>query len=83
MLTKHIFSIFFTAPMTRFNFLMAHLRFDNAGVRDEANREDKFAPAREILNLFNQACARAMQCGANLTVDEILYPNRGRGFTFK
>jgi hypothetical protein len=59
------------------------LRFDNAGVREAAKRHDKFAPARKILTLFNQACGKAMQCGANLTVDENLYPNRGRGFSFK
>ncbi len=75
--------IFFMAVMIRFKFLLAHLHFDNAAVWDAARRHDRFAPAREILTLFNKACAKNMQCGANLTVDETLYPNRGRGFSFK
>jgi hypothetical protein len=71
------------AAIVRFKFLLSHLRFDNAGIREQAKKRDKFAPAREILTLFNLACAKAMQCGTSLTVDETLYPNRGRGFTFK
>jgi hypothetical protein len=38
---------------------------------------------REVFELFNDGCARALQCGPEICVDETLYANRGRGFSFR
>jgi hypothetical protein len=39
----------------RFKFLLAHLRLDDKALREEARGHDKFAAAREIFELFNEA----------------------------
>ena len=39
-------------------------------------RHDKFAPARELLTLFNIELARHVQVGPYLVQDETLYPFR-------
>jgi hypothetical protein len=69
--------------LKRFQFLMSHLRLDNIVDREEGKLHDKFQPAREIFELFNEACTEALQCGDQLCVDESLYRNFGRGFSFK
>jgi hypothetical protein len=38
---------------------------------------------RQVFDYFNDACSRALQCGPELCIDETLYANRGRGFSFK
>ena len=38
---------------------------------------------REVFELFNDACSRALQCGPDMAVDETLYAYRGRGLAFK
>jgi hypothetical protein len=38
----------------RFQFLLSHIRLDNIADRDEARLHDKFAPAREVFELFNE-----------------------------
>ncbi len=42
-----------------------------------------FCTFRRVFELFNNACSRALQCGAEICIDETLYANRGRGFSFK
>lgn len=79
------YSPVFAAAMSynRFCFLLSHLRLDDASLRREARLHDKFAAARQILDLFNLQLAKAMQCGALLCFDESLYPNRGNGYGFR
>jgi hypothetical protein len=72
-----------TMSCARFKFLLSHLRLDDKADRDRARERDKFAPAREVFNIFNEACTEHLQCGGELCFDETLYPNRGRGFSFK
>lgn len=72
-----------TMSIQRFKFLLSHIRFDDINLREEACSHDKFAPAREIFELFNAACTKALQCGPELAFDETLYANFGRGFGFK
>jgi hypothetical protein len=31
---------------------------------------------REVFELFNDACSRALQCGPEICIDETLYKNR-------
>jgi hypothetical protein len=69
-----------TMSLNRFRFLLSHLRFDDITVREEARKHDKFCAAREVFELFNDACTAALQCGESICVDEGLYPTRGRGF---
>lgn len=58
------------AAFNRFKFLLAHLRFDDATIREEARLQDKFAPARwawpfmrqpadNILNIFYLSLVRS------------------------
>jgi hypothetical protein len=72
-----------TMSLKRFQFLLSHIRFDDITLREEGKRHDKFFPAREIFEEFNEACTEALQCGDQLCVDEDLYRNFGRGFDFK
>jgi hypothetical protein len=48
------YSPVFAATMSynRFVFLLSHLRLDNAAVREEARRHDKFAAARYLYEFF-------------------------------
>jgi len=46
-------------------------------------RHDKFAAARELIDLFNSELARHMQCGPYLANDESLFPYRGGRFGFR
>jgi hypothetical protein len=38
---------------------------------------------RACFELFNVACMKALQCGAELCIDETLFSSRGQGFSFK
>jgi hypothetical protein len=42
-----------------------------------------FCTFRRVFELFNNACSHALQCGAEICIDETLYANRGLGFSFK
>ena len=46
-------------------------------------RHDKFAAARELLELFNLQLAKQFQCGYYIVHNETLYPYRGSGFPFR
>jgi hypothetical protein len=69
--------------LKRFQFLLSHLRLDDIKVREQGKLHDKFQPAREVFELFNEACTEALQCSDQLCCDEDLYRNFGRGFGFK
>jgi hypothetical protein len=79
------YSPIFAATMSyhRFSYLLSHLRMDDRAKRDNARERDKFAAARELLELFNVQCAKAMQCDMYICFDETLYPNRGHGYGFR
>ena len=59
----------------RFEWLMRTLRFDN---REERDTEDRFAPIRDIWDMFISNCRRLYTAGPVVTVDEMLAPFRGR-----
>jgi hypothetical protein len=67
----------------RFRFLLSHLRLDCKASREEARVHDKFAACRELFEMFNEACTNALQVGPEMSFDETMYANRGRGFSFK
>jgi hypothetical protein len=79
------YSPVFAATMSanRFTFLLSHLRLDDIAVRDEARLRDKFAAARDLLEMFNIQLAKVMQCGEYLAFDETLYAHRGQGYGFR
>ena len=62
-------------PRARFMFLSTCLRFDNTETR---NRDDRFAPIRQVWELFIKNCTACYQPGRDTTVDEILLGFRGR-----
>lgn len=65
-------------PRERFKFLLRCIRFDNDNTREERAQSDKAAPIRDIWIMLNanlQKCYQPKQC---ITVDEQLFPFRGR-----
>lgn len=62
-------------PFKRFNFLTASLRFDIKATR---NAEDKFAPIRQIWDIFIGNCTKNYNASNMCTVDEQLHGFRGR-----
>jgi hypothetical protein len=68
--------------LKRFQFLLSHIRLDDIAVREERRLHDKFQPAREIFEMFNDACTEALQCGDQICIDEALYRTFGTGFDF-
>lgn len=62
----------------RFKFLIRCLRFDDAETREARKKDDKFAPVREVWDIFIRNCGRLYVPHVNLTVDEQLLGFRGR-----
>ena len=54
------------------------LRFDNRDTRAERRQVDKFAPFRELWNLFIDNCKKCYAVNSYVTTDEQLIPFRGR-----
>nr|XP_036220162.1 piggyBac transposable element-derived protein 4-like [Bactrocera oleae] len=68
--------------LTRFHNILRFLRFNDGNTRSERKKEDKEAPIRDVWTMFNLNLAQMYKPTANLTIDEQLYPYRGRtGFT--
>ena len=63
---------------TRFEFLNRCLRFDDPETRMDRRNADKFAPIRNIFDIFNENCRRMYSPGEYLTIDEQLLAFRGR-----
>lgn len=64
--------------INRFWSIIRFIRFDDANTREVRIKEDKAAPIRDIWTMLNanlSALYKPMEC---LTVDEQLYPYRGR-----
>lgn len=62
----------------RFEFLLNCLRFDDKSTREERKAQDKFAPIREIWDLFIQNCNKNYTPSEHVTIDEQLLGFRGR-----
>lgn len=61
----------------RFEFLMRCLHFDDPATRLERRAADKFAPIRNIFDIFNDNCQKLYSPGENLTVGQQLLGFRG------
>lgn len=62
----------------RFKLLLRFIRFDNEYTRAERIGLDKAAPIRDIWLMLNQNLAQGYKPHESLTVDEQLFPFRGR-----
>lgn len=68
-----------TMSLSRFREIQRSLRFDNPETRQSRLRNDKLAAVRLLLDAFATNCQRCFTPGeAGVTVDEQLYPYRGR-----
>lgn len=67
-----------TMSMNRYKFIMRFVTFDNKETRAERYKKDKFAAMRNFFEDWNVRCAEPVQCSAWVTIDECLYPSRGR-----
>ncbi|XP_067614094.1 piggyBac transposable element-derived protein 4-like [Eurosta solidaginis] len=62
----------------RFEFLVKFLHFDDRNTRDDRKKTDKFAPIRNIWELFIKQCRDLYKPGSYVTIDEQLLAFRGR-----
>ncbi|XP_011859481.1 PREDICTED: piggyBac transposable element-derived protein 4-like isoform X1 [Vollenhovia emeryi] len=67
-----------TMGNNRFRNIMRYIRFDDANTRQQGVREDKAAPIRDIWTMLNANLSQMYKPTENLTIDEQLYPFRGR-----
>ena len=63
-------------------FIKAMISFDDANMRQERWRTDRFAAFTEIFEEFNKFCANNMSPDDYIAIDETLYSTRG-GILFK
>lgn len=70
----------FRAAMShkRFLSLLRYIRFDDGRTREFRQQTDKAAPIRDVWNFMNQNLAKNYSPHENFTIDEQLYPYRGR-----
>lgn len=70
----------FRAAMSfdRFRALKRFIRFDNSRTREFRQKTDKAAPITDILNFLNENLANNYTPHECITVDEQLFPHRGR-----
>lgn len=64
--------------ISRFRQINRFIRFDNMNTRAERMNESKVAPILDIWLLLNANLRKMYRPSANLTVDEQLFPYRGR-----
>lgn len=67
-----------TMSIVRFYFLLTHIRFDDKSTRDIRKKSDKFAPFREIWDIFSNNCSKNYSLSEYATVDETLLSFRGK-----
>ena len=65
-----------TMSQNRFEFLLSILQFDEVETR--AERWDRFAAFRSFFKQFNEHCAMLRILSDFLSLDETLYPFRGK-----
>lgn len=70
----------FTATMShgRFTFLHSTITFDDFETRNKRFQGDRFAAIRNIFEMFNNNCSKALQPNEYLTIDETLYGCRNQ-----
>lgn len=62
----------------RFVFLCSIIQFDNIQDRNQRWEQDRFTAFRDFFNSFNDQCAQLRIPSDLLSLDETLYPYRGR-----
>lgn len=67
-----------TMSLHRYKLLLRSIRFDNGNTRANRNESSKPAAIDDLWLMLNANVERAYVPSANLTVDEQLFPNRGR-----
>ena len=64
--------------LSRFNFLLRAIRFDDRSTREERVKQDKFATIRKLWDDFIAQWVKSYIRGPHVTVDERLIAFRGR-----
>ena len=67
-----------TFGINRFWNIVRFIRFDDSNTREARIREDKAAPIPDIWNMLNSNLSSMYKPTEHLTIDEQLYPFRGR-----
>ena len=67
-----------TMSQNRFAFLLGMIEFDDHQSRAARWRVDRFTAIRDIFNMFNKRCALLRIPTEFLSIDETLYPYRGK-----
>ena len=67
-----------TMSLNRFKLIRTVLRFDNVSTRQGRLARDKLAAVRLLIDGFTTNSQKAMVPGESVTIDEQLYPYRGR-----
>ena len=67
-----------TMSLNRFKLIRTVLRFDNVSTRQGRLTRDKLAAVRLLIDDFTTNSHKAMVPGESVTIDEQLYPYRGR-----
>ncbi|XP_018407391.1 PREDICTED: piggyBac transposable element-derived protein 4-like [Cyphomyrmex costatus] len=62
----------------RFRNILRFIRFDDANTREERQQLDKAAPIRDLWSMLNSNLQKYYRPTENLTIDEQLFPYRGR-----
>ena len=64
--------------LSRFNFLLRAIRFDERSTREERVKQDKSAAIRKLWDEFIAQCVKSYISGPHIAVDEQLLAFRGR-----
>lgn len=72
----HIYKAF--SSQNRYEFLISIMQFDDVEDRAERWENDRFAAFRDFFNSFNEQCSKLRIPSEFLSLDETLYPFRGR-----
>ncbi|XP_019697919.2 piggyBac transposable element-derived protein 4-like [Harpegnathos saltator] len=67
-----------TVGINRFKSIIRFIRFDDFNTRQQRLSEDKAAPIRDLWNMLNANLYAVYKPTENLTIDEQLFPFRGR-----
>ncbi|KAJ8967818.1 hypothetical protein NQ314_002617 [Rhamnusium bicolor] len=67
-----------TVSINTFEVILQCIRFDDEATREERRATDKLALISQYFNLFVDNCKKNYIPDVNITVDEQLYPWRGR-----
>ena len=62
----------------RFREILQFLRFDVRSTRSVCLQTDKFALVLDVRNMFVDNCISCYKPGANITIDEQLFPTKAR-----